>query len=214
MGRRAATLASGRRVAELGACAITGDTAGGQCRFLSAAEASHGGGAGHARTLESTSSEGENERTLRAESARFLPALEVSARRTRALRRARCPPTRSSRTGPRAARRRCVCQRARHPMRRLHRPAPAKYTFFIEPAQTRIGDDACTPTPTTTRTHHTQRRRGPARGPWPPTKSTARGLPRPRASRGAFGATGAWAGAPARPSPRARGSRCGASACP
>ena len=29
MGRRAATLASGRRVAELGACAITGDTAGG-----------------------------------------------------------------------------------------------------------------------------------------------------------------------------------------
>ena len=53
-----------------------------------------------------------------------------------------------------------------------------------------------------------------SRGPWPPTKSTARGLPRPRASRGAFGATGAWAGAPARPSPRARGSRCGASACP
>ena len=29
MGRRAATLASGRRVAELGECAITGDTAGG-----------------------------------------------------------------------------------------------------------------------------------------------------------------------------------------
>ena len=60
MGRRAATLASGRRVAELGACASTGDTAGGQCRFLSAAEATHGGGAGHAGTLESTSSEGRN----------------------------------------------------------------------------------------------------------------------------------------------------------
>ena len=169
-------------------------------------------------------SKGENGGTLQG-CARFHPALGVSARRTRALRRARCPPTRSSRTGPRAARRRCVCQPARHPMRRLHRPAPAKYTFFIEPAQTRIGDDACTPTPTTTHTRDTRRcgththtphaeETRASRGPWPPTKSTARGLPRPRASRGAFGATGAWAGAPARPSPRARGSRCGASACP
>ena len=35
-----------------------------QCRFLSAAEASHGGGAGHARTLESTSSRGRKRATL------------------------------------------------------------------------------------------------------------------------------------------------------
>ena len=123
MGRRAATLASGRRVAELGACAINHL---GHCWWpvpvpVCGRGLPHGGRAGHSHTWSPLLA---GRKRASCKLRPFHPRLGVSARRSRALRRARCPPTRSSRTGPRAARRRCVCQPARHPMRRLHRSAP------------------------------------------------------------------------------------------